>query len=860
MPSRSEITYFGAGPALLPTDVLEKAAQALIDYEHTGLGIAEHSHRSELATNIINEAKADLASYIDIPEDYEVLFMQGGGSGEFSATLYNLVGAWVTKKKAQIVANLKAPEDDPRVEQELRNAVEKELKTDYIVTGGWSQKASEEAKRLLGPEHVNIVADARQINDGRYGKIPEESTWNLSKDAALVYYCDNETVDGVEFPAFPQSLTSGPDGEGPIVVADMSSNILSRRIPVRNFSVIFFGAQKNLGCTGVTVVIIKKSLLPPKTPQPPAALLRRLGLPIPPIIFSYETIAKNNSLYNTLSIFDVYIAGQVLKKSLSTYNKVEGQEAVSAKKAELIYGALDAHPDVYRVVPDKSVRSKMNICFRVTKNGDTDGTEKAFLKEATAQGLTGLKGHRSVGGIRASSYNSIPLEGAEKLAKFIENPKTVTGDDVLELHVHGGSATVKAVLAAIPRCSATHRIRYAEPGEFTKRAFFNDRLDLAQIESLSDTLAAETEQQRRAAVRGNSGALGRQYEAWREQLLLARGEIEALIDFSEDQHFDESQADLLQNVTAQVARMLHSIELHEQGSQRSELLRNGIRIALLGPPNVGKSSLMNLIVGREASIVSGEAGTTRDIVEASLDIRGYLCSFADTAGFRSKGSRVINGADSGAIGAVEEEGIRRAKQRAQDSDLVIVLASVEDGQDGPFLQYDQETLDLAAGAEDCVVVINKQDAIEKEEFEKLVQDFKNTVRIQAPKLAAAEFVSVSCKEAQAGTWESKDPGGIQAVITKLVASFEKMTSLPVDLQDLLGVTERQRQLLVKCRQHLEDFMTEAAPEEGLDADAVLAAEYLRYAANCLARITGRDDFGDVEDVLGVIFEKFCVGK
>ncbi|KAF4453798.1 tRNA modification GTPase TrmE [Fusarium austroafricanum] len=929
MPSRSEITYFGAGPALLPTDVLEKAAQALIDYENTGLGIAEHSHRSELATNIINEAKADLASYIDIPEDYEVLFMQGGGSGEFSATMYNLVGAWVTKKKAQIVASLKAPEDDPRVEQELRNAVEKELKTDYIVTGGWSQKASEEAKRLLGPEHVNIAADARQINDGKYGKIPEESTWNLSKNAALVYYCDNETVDGVEFPVFPQCLAPGPDGEGPIVVADMSSNILSRRIPVRNFSVIFFGAQKNLGCTGVTVVIIKKSLLPPKTPQPAPALLRRLGLPIPPVIFSYETIAKNNSLYNTLSIFDVYIAGQVLKKSLDTYNKVEGQEAVSAKKAQLIYDALEAHPAVYRIVPDKSIRSRMNICFRVTKNGDTDGTEKAFLKESTAQGLTGLKGHRSVGGIRASNYNSIPLDGAEKLAKlpnvddtiyalstaqgragiavirisgpscleicralcpsrplpkpryatlrslydpqsaknqqvvldsealilYFPNPNTVTGDDVLELHVHGGSATVKAVLSAIPRCSATHRIRYAEPGEFTKRAFFNDRLDLAQIESLSDTLAAETEQQRRAAVRGNSGSLGRQYESWREQLLLARGEIEALIDFSEDQHFDESQAELLQNVTAQVARMLHSIELHEQGSQRSELLRNGIRIALLGPPNVGKSSLMNLIVGREASIVSGEAGTTRDIIEASLDIRGYLCSFADTAGFRSNGSQVIAGAEGGAIGAVEEEGIRRAKQRALDSDLVIVLASVEEGLEGPFLQYDEETLDLAAGAEDCLIVINKQDALDKGEFEKLVHDFRQAVLLRAPKLALAELVSISCKEAQTGTCDSKDPGGIQAVITKLVASFEKMTSMPVDLQDLLGVTERQRQLLIKCRQHLEDFMAEATPEEGMDADTVLAAEYLRYAADCLSRITGRGEFGDVEDVLGVIFEK-----
>lgn len=304
MPSRSDITYFGAGPALLPTDVLETAAKALVDYENTGLGLAEHSHRSELATNIINEAKADLASYIDIPEDYEVLFMQGGGTGEFSATMYNLVGAWVTKRKAQVVASLKVPEDDPRVEQELRNAVEKELKVDYIVTGGWSQKASEEAARLLGPEHVNIVADARKINDGKYGKIPEESTWNLSNNAALVYWCDNETVEGVEFQGFPQSLDPGPDGEGPIVVSDMSSNILSRRIPVQNFSVIFFGAQKNLGSTGITGVIIKKSLLPPKTPQPPAALLRKLGLPIPPIIFSYETVAKNNSLYNTLSIFE----------------------------------------------------------------------------------------------------------------------------------------------------------------------------------------------------------------------------------------------------------------------------------------------------------------------------------------------------------------------------------------------------------------------------------------------------------------------------------------------------------------------------------------------------------------------------
>ena len=327
MPSRSEITYFGAGPALLPTDVLETAAQALLDYNGTGLGIAEHSHRSELAANIINEAKTDLKSYLDVPEDYEVLFMQGGGTGEFSATIYNLVGAWVTRKKAQIFGAESKKDDfsDPKLLQELKTAVEKELKLDYIVTGGWSQKASEEAARLLGSEHVNIVADARKANDGKYGKIPEESTWSLSKDAALVYYCDNETVDGntnnpnklefntkpantifpgVEFPAFPKSLAPGPDGEGPIVVADMSSNILSRRVPVKNYSIIFFGAQKNLGSTGITVVIIKKSLLPPQTSQPSPALMRQLGLPIPPVILQYETIAKNNSLYNTLSIFE----------------------------------------------------------------------------------------------------------------------------------------------------------------------------------------------------------------------------------------------------------------------------------------------------------------------------------------------------------------------------------------------------------------------------------------------------------------------------------------------------------------------------------------------------------------------------
>jgi len=295
MPSREEVTYFGAGPALLPTDVLQTAAQALLDYNGTGLGIAEHSHRSSHATDIINNAKADLATYLDIPTDeYEILFMQGGGSGEFSATVYNMVGAWVTQRKNKILKDNTAEGkscEESLLWREVGQGLPS-LKLDYIVTGSWSLKAYEEAKRLLGEKYVNLVCDARTINDGKFGKIPDQSTWKLSPNAAMVYYCDNETVDGVEMPSFPEILAPKADGTGPIVVADMSSNILSRRIPVKNFSLFFFGAQKNLGSTGITVAVIKKSFLPPTAPQPSPAHLRKMGLPIGPIVLSYETIAK----------------------------------------------------------------------------------------------------------------------------------------------------------------------------------------------------------------------------------------------------------------------------------------------------------------------------------------------------------------------------------------------------------------------------------------------------------------------------------------------------------------------------------------------------------------------------------------
>ncbi|KAI1111975.1 hypothetical protein F5Y14DRAFT_288111 [Nemania sp. NC0429] len=456
------------------------------------------------------------------------------------------------------------------------------------------------------------------------------------------------------------------------------------------------------------------------------------------------------------------------------------------------------------------------------------------------------------------------------LVLYFPGPKTVTGEDVLELHVHGGSATVKAVLSAISKCASDGSVRYAEPGEFTKRAFMHDRLDLAQVEALSEMLAAETEQQRRAAVRGSSGALGRTYEGWRRSLLKARAELEALIDFQEDQHFDESPASLVRGVTQKVRDILRSIGVHEMAGQRAELLRNGIQIALLGPPNVGKSSFMNQVVGREASIVSGESGTTRDVIEASLDIRGYLCTFADTAGFRTA---TASGDDDAThsqpiIGAVEEEGIRRARARATQSDVIIVLASVEERLPGVHeIRHDMETLKLAAACPQRLVLVNKIDAIPEADLRPLVRNFRDKVLGKIPGLESTVPTLISCKAARNQGSDQPDPSGVRLVVDELVLAFQNMTSLPASLQDLHGVTERQRQLLVQCRDSLEEYVevTESADEGDRaaadhDLDLTMAAEHLRYAASCLGRITGRGEAGDVEEILGVIFEKFCVGK
>lgn len=409
MLDRQQVDYFGAGPAPLPTGVLEEAARALINYNGMGIGIAEMSHRSPEATQVLEHAKSSLRQLLDIPDDYDILFTQAGGSGQFSEVVYHMVSIWVEKQRKAIEEqSSNASEDDKFVQ--LQKAVKQGLRLDYLVTGSWSLKASQEASRLVGKDHVHIITDARESNGGKFLAVPSEDQWKLvsgtgaESHPALTYLCDNETVDGVEFQGFPKALESSTPEQDRFVVADMSSNILSRRIEISKYAAIFAGAQKNIGTTGVTIVIIRKSLL--QAPVSPADVLRRLGLPVGPVALDWPTLAKNNSLYNTLPIFDVWIAGQVIAGLLEKHGsaKVSGQEAVANTKAQKIYDVLDARPDLFSVVPHKSSRSRMNICLRIM-NGNAEHEDR-FLKGAKALNLTGLKGHRSVGGIRISNCKS----------------------------------------------------------------------------------------------------------------------------------------------------------------------------------------------------------------------------------------------------------------------------------------------------------------------------------------------------------------------------------------------------------------------------------------------------------------------
>ena len=468
-------------------------------------------------------------------------------------------------------------------------------------------------------------------------------------------------------------------------------------------------------------------------------------------------------------------------------------------------------------------------------------------------------------------------------------PNTATGEDVLEFHIHGGTAVVQAVLAAISK-SIPHddvqKIRYAEPGEFTRRAFYNNRLDLTQIEALGDTLAADTEQQRRLAVRGSTSDRARIYESWRQKLLYARGELEALIDFSEDQHFDESPTQLCASVAAQVQELRLQLQANITNAARGELIRNGINVALVGAPNAGKSSLLNRIVGREAAIVSSEAGTTRDVINVNVDIGGYFCRFGDLAGLRSQSQSPT----MPEIGEIEKEGMRRAKQRAFTADVVIAVLSVvaKDGPNGPeaFVDIAPETLKVLEqclrNQQNIVCVLNKIDHfVNDAQFIDQSDDLSQHLALKrCMDLSKTKLYPISCKNADQNQILKKDisdPSGIQDFLDGLVQLFGRMTSavLPDDEMNIannstwaesLSANERQRTLLQHCLEYLEIFLAqvESSEDAGSDAedqedeiDIVLAAESLRAAADCLSKITGKGEAGDVEEVLGVVFEKYA---
>jgi len=404
------------------------------------------------------------------------------------------------------------------------------------------------------------------------------------------------------------------------------------------------------------------------------------------------------------------------------------------------------------------------------------------------------------------------------------------------------------------------QIRYAEPGEFTRRAFANNRMDLPQIESLGETLSASTEQQRKLSVRGTKSSLAARYEHWRMLLLQARGELEALIDFSEDQHFDESPAALCASVAAQVEALRVLMEAHVANAVRGELLRNGISVALLGAPNAGKSSLLNRVVGRDAAIVSQEAGTTRDVVEVGLDLGGWLVKIGDMAGLRKAG---LIGAD--VVGAVEQEGIRRAKQRALESDVVIVVQDATAHVDLEVMETAKQCVDSGI---DVIVAINKTDCLPALATARSAwtEKMQSTLGLSSDRICF-----ISCNQTTAPT-----TGNIESFLGMLQSTFISMTAALVpDLepdpsiwQESLGATERQRLLLCESLSHLSTFLEtvtdpptdnlapgQAAPGEADEVDIVVAAECLRSAADALARITGRGDSGDVEEVLGVVFEK-----
>ncbi len=354
-----QIYNFSAGPAVLPREVLQQARDEMLDWHGSGMSVMEMSHRGKEFMAIAKQTESDLRELVGIPQNYKVLFLQGGASSQFSMLPMNLLRG---KKKA-----------------------------DYINTGQWSTKAIEEANRYCT---VNVAASSAEAN---FTYVPTQDKWQLNSDAAYVHYTSNETIGGVEFNWIPEIA---PESSIPLVV-DMSSNILSRPLDVTRFGLIYAGAQKNLGPAGLTLVIVREDLL---------------GMPIAgtPTLYDYQIHAKNDSMYNTPPTYAIYITGLVFAW-LKTQGGLATMETINITKANLLYDLLD-NTDFYHCPVTKPDRSRMNVPFTL-KNSGLDDT---FLKQAENNGLIQLKGHRSVGGMRASIYNAMSMDGVAKLAAFMK--------------------------------------------------------------------------------------------------------------------------------------------------------------------------------------------------------------------------------------------------------------------------------------------------------------------------------------------------------------------------------------------------------------------------------------------------------
>ena len=392
----------------------------------------------------------------------------------------------------------------------------------------------------------------------------------------------------------------------------------------------------------------------------------------------------------------------------------------------------------------------------------------------------------------------------DALVLWFAAPASFTGEDVAELHIHGGPAVIDGVLGAL---SGIDGLRLAEPGEFTRRAFSNGKLDLTQVEGLADLIEAETEAQRRQALRQSEGELGRLYDGWRERLVRALAHFEAELDFSDEELPEHLHAEVLIQV-----RDLHGqVKAHLADGRRGERLRDGIRLAIVGPPNAGKSSLMNVLARREAAIVSPQAGTTRDVVEVHLNLAGYPLLVADTAGLRTSGD------------AIEAEGVRRAKAWAEDADLKLALF---DGEGLPH--FDAETQGLLDAQ--TIVAVNKLDTLDA-----ALHDIPETID-GFPVLA----LSV------------KSGAGLDDLLDQLTVRVAERCHAASE--GPAPTRARHRESLQRTEQALARFL---ARDNVSQAGAELEAEDLRLAARELGRITGRVD---VEDLLDVIFRDFCIGK